>query len=228
MKKTIGQRTRLGIFVIVSLALFIGCIYFIGQKRQLFSSTFQIVGVFKDIGGLQVGNIVRFSGISVGIVNDIEQITDSTVNVSMSINEHTRKYIKRNATAVIGTDGLMGNKLILIVPGTSTERAIKNNDTITTTRPVSMDEIMIKVKETSNNAADITSDLAVIVHNIRLGKGTIGKLFIDTSFAKNLDATMINIKQGAGGFKKNMDAASHNIFLRGFLKKKKKNEDNVK
>jgi phospholipid/cholesterol/gamma-HCH transport system substrate-binding protein len=54
-----------------------------------------------------------------------------------------------------------------------------------------------------------------------MGKGTIGKLFVDSAFAKNLDATIVNIKQGAGGFKQNMDAASHNVFLRGFLKKKK-------
>ena len=222
MKKTTGERTRLGIFVIVSLTLFVACIYFIGQKRQLFSTTFRISGIFKDIGGLQVGNSIRFSGINVGIVSDIEQITDSTVNVSMSINDHTRKYIKRNAQAVIGTDGLMGNKLVLIVPGTPQERAIQNNDTIATTRPVSMDDIMIKVKETSDNAAYITGDLAVVMHNIRMGKGTIGKLFIDSTFANTLDATLTNIKQGAGGFKQNMDAASHNIFLRGFLKKKKK------
>ena len=31
---------------------------------------------------------------------------------------------------------------------------------------------------------------------------------------------MINIKQGAGGFKENMDAAGHNALLRGYIKKK--------
>jgi phospholipid/cholesterol/gamma-HCH transport system substrate-binding protein len=61
--------------------------------------------------------------------------------------------------------------------------------------------------------------------NIREGKGTVGKLFMDSTFAENIDQAFINIKQGAGGFKKNMDAAGHNVLLRGFLKKKNKDND---
>ena len=87
-----------------------------------------------------------------------------------------------------------------------------------------MDDIMLKVKTTADNAADISADLAVIMDNITQGKGTIGKLFMDSSFATNLDKTLINIKQGSGGFKRNMDAASHNFLLRGFLKKKHKDD----
>jgi phospholipid/cholesterol/gamma-HCH transport system substrate-binding protein len=49
-------------------------------------------------------------------------------------------------------------------------------------------------------------------------------------FSKSIDQTLLNIKQGTGGFKQNMDAASHNILLRGFFKKKKddKSNDNKK
>ena len=224
MKKTTDSKVKLGIFVSVSIALFIAGIYFIGQRQQLFSTTFQISGVFKDISGLQVGNNVRFSGINIGIISNIQQITDTTVMVDMSINEHSRKFIKKNAKAIIGTDGLMGNKIVLLVPGVAGQPTINNNDTIATTRPISMDDILVKVKETSDNAADITGDLAVIINNIRRGRGTIGKLFVDTAFAQNLDATIVNIKQGAGGFKQNMDAASHNFLLRGFLKRKEKRE----
>jgi phospholipid/cholesterol/gamma-HCH transport system substrate-binding protein len=43
---------------------------------------------------------------------------------------------------------------------------------------------------------------------------------MDTTLAKNVNDAMVNIKQGAGGFKQNMAAASHNFLLRGFFKKK--------
>lgn len=221
MKKNKGNNIRLGVFVTASLVLFIAGIYFIGQRQQLFRQTFHVYGLFNDIGGLQVGNNVRFSGIDVGIIEDIQQITDSTVKVNMSIDDRTRQFIKKNAKAIIGSDGLMGNKIVLITPGTSTNVAVTDNDTIETMVPVNMDEILAKIKETSDNAASITGDMSAIFKNIRLGKGTIGKLFVDSSFANNLDATLINIKQGAGGFKQNMDAASHNYFLKGFFKKKK-------
>src|SRR5690348_6320719 len=112
MKKTSGNTIRLGIFVSVGFAIFIAGIYFIGQRQQLFNKTFHISGTFSDISGLQIGNNVRFSGINVGVVEGIEQISDTSVRVDMQINEDTRAFIKKDAKAVIGSDGLMGNKII--------------------------------------------------------------------------------------------------------------------
>lgn len=228
MKKTTGNRVKLGIFVSVSITLFIAGIYFIGQRQQLFGSTFRVSGIFKDIRGLQIGNNVRFSGINIGIIDDIEQITDSTVRVDMLINEHTRKFMKKNAKAIIGSDGLMGNKIVVITPGTAGKKELADNDIIETAQPINIDDILLKIKVTSDNAADITDDLSAIMGNIRDGKGTVGKLFMDSTFAENVDQTLVNIKQGAGGFKQNMNAASHNFFLRGFFKKKNKEKEKVK
>ena len=78
------------------------------------------------------------------------------------------------------------------------------------------------------NDFKITDDLSAIMENIREGKGTIGKLFFDSAFAQNVDEALFNIKQGAGGFKQNMDAASHNFLLKGFLKKKINEKDKKK
>ncbi len=228
MKKNTGTKIRLGLFVSISVLLFIVGIYFIGQQQQLFSNTFLITGVFKDISGLQVGNNVRFLGINVGVVENIEQISDSTVKVDMVVVEDARKFLKKNAKAIIGSDGLMGNKLVLILPGTENAKPISNNEIIQTDQAVSMDDILIKIKVTSDNAATITNDLAIIIENIRKGNGTIGKLLMDSVLAENVDDALINIKQGAGGFKQNMDAASQNFLLKGFLKKKAKKEKDEK
>src|SRR5688572_28278317 len=99
MEKDTGNKIRLGAFVTAGIAILIIGIYFIGQRQRLFSSTFKISGIFKDISGLQVGNNVRFSGINVGIIEEIEQITDTTVRVDMMIDVHTQKFIKKNAKA---------------------------------------------------------------------------------------------------------------------------------
>jgi phospholipid/cholesterol/gamma-HCH transport system substrate-binding protein len=225
MQKTTGNKIRLGIFVTVSTALFIAGIYFIGKRRQLFSDTFHISGIFKNVDGLQIGNNVHFSGINVGIVEDINQITDSTVKVDMSINMDTKKYIKKNAKALIGSDGLMGNKIVQIIPGPACNQELSDNDFIKTVQSVSVDEILEKIKVTADNGAIITNDLAIIMENIKNGKGTMGKLFMDSTLAKIFDDAMINIKQGAGGFKRNMDAAGHNVLLRGYIKNKKNDTD---
>ncbi|HET6245082.1 MAG: MCE family protein [Bacteroidetes bacterium] len=224
MKKTTGNNIRLGILVSTGFILFIAGIYFIGQKENLFSSTFHISGIFKDVSGLQVGNNVRFSGINVGIIESIQQITDSTVKVDMVINENSRHFIKKNAKALIGSDGLMGNKIMLIIPGTPGEKELSDNDFIETSQPVNMDEILLNLKITSENAATITTDFAAIMANISKGNGTIGKLFMDTVFAKNLDQTIKNLQHGTKGFEENMDAAKNSFLLRGSLKRKERKE----
>jgi phospholipid/cholesterol/gamma-HCH transport system substrate-binding protein len=226
MQKHNEHKMRLGIFVSIGLTLFIIGIYFIGDKQQLFNKTFQISGVFRDVSGLQVGNNVRFSGINIGVIESIEIVSDSAVKVNFNIDDKARKYIKKDAKITIGSDGLMGNKVAIIIPGAKSNIEIENNDIIAAAVPVSMDEILFNLKVTSSNAAYITDDLASIMNNIRRGKGTMGKLFMDTLFAKSIDQTLLNIKQGTGGFKKNMDAASHNILLRGFFKKKKDDKSN--
>jgi phospholipid/cholesterol/gamma-HCH transport system substrate-binding protein len=126
----------------------------------------------------------------------------------------------------------MGNKIVSIVPGGPGQPEISNNDIIESVQPVNLDDVLTSVKVTTDNFANMSGDLAAIMKNMHEGKGTIGKLFMDSVLAENVSQAFVNIKQGAGGFKKNMDAASHSILLRGYLKKKngeqKKNDNDKK
>lgn len=225
MKKNTGNKIGLGIFVSVGIALFIAGIYFIGDRQQLFSKTFTIRAVFKDVSGLQVGNNVRFAGIVVGTVNNIEILRDTIVRVDMLIKDGSRKFIRNDSRAIIGTDGLMGNKIVTISTGTSHGKVIENGDYILTYTPVSIDDILKDIKKTTENASKLTGDFAVIMNNIRSGRGTVGKLFMDTTFAYNVDQTLVNLKEGTGGFQQNMEAAKNNILFRGFFKRKKREKE---
>ena len=222
MKNKKSNNIRLGLFVSLGLFLLIAAIYYIGKKQQMFSNTFRISGIFKDISGLEVGNNVRFSGINIGVIENIEMIADTAVRVDLVLEEKAMKFIKKDAKATIGSDGLMGGKIVLLMPGTSDAKKIQNNDIIATIPPVSMDDIMGKLKTSLTNVSVISDDLTAIMGNMRAGKGAMGKLFMDPSMAQNLDQTIVNIKEGAGGFKQNMDAVGHNFLLRGYIKKKER------
>jgi phospholipid/cholesterol/gamma-HCH transport system substrate-binding protein len=224
MKKDSGNKIRLGIFVSAALAFLIIGIYFIGQKQRLFARTFKARVVYKDVNGLQVGNNVRFSGINVGNVASITLTTDTTVEVGLVIDRSVRKFIKKNAQASVGSEGLMGDKLVNISPGAKVGEDIGDNDYLQAVNGSGLEAIMDQVKITATNAAHISGDLSDIVSNIHDGKGSIGKLFMDTVMAKNLDQTIVNVKQGTGGFKENMDAAKHSILFRGYFKKKEKEQ----
>jgi phospholipid/cholesterol/gamma-HCH transport system substrate-binding protein len=207
MKKNSANKIKLGIFVSLGLVALIIAIYFIGEKQLLFQNTFRLSGVFTDVGGLQPGNNVRLSGISIGTVESISLISDTTVRVEIVINESSRKFIKKDAIATIGSEGLIGNKVLVINPGTGGKESIENNDVIQTAQPIDVDDIMVSLKTTIDNTAIITGDLAKISTNIESGKGTIGRLMMDPTWRQNIQSTIVNLKDGSDQFKIVMDKA---------------------
>ena len=220
MQKNNGNMIRLGLFITIALVLFTGLIYYIGKKQQMFSKTFRISAVFRDISGLEVGNNVRFSGINIGVIDNIEMIADTAVRVDLVLSSKTKKFIKIDSKASIGSDGLMGSKIVLILAGTPGEKEIQNHAQIATVSQASMDDIMGKLKVSLTNVSVISEDLVTIMGSIRSGEGTLGKLLMDNSIANNLDKTLVNIKEGTSGLKENMDAVGNSFLLRGYKKKK--------
>ncbi len=207
MKKSISHKVRLGMFITLGIAVFIFAIYFIGEQQQLFRSTFRLSGVFKNVAGLQVGNNVRLSGINVGTIDNITIISDTSVRVVFFVDENTRQFIKKDAVASIGSEGLMGNKVLILSPGTGGKMNIKNDDIVTTSQPTDIDDIMKSLKTTMDNTANITGNLATISASIESGKGAVGGLIMDKALRKDIESTIINLKEGSDGFKVVMDKA---------------------
>lgn len=216
MKKDAGSTIKLGVFISLGVAVLILGIYFIGEKQQIFKKTFRVSGVFRDVAGLQEGNNVRFSGINVGTVDNIRIASDSSVRVEILIGEGTRQFIKKDAVASIGSEGLMGNKILVITPGTGGQAEIENNDSVRTVQPINLDDLFTSLKTTIDNTNDITNDLARITGNIQAGKGTIGRLLMNQSVAQKFDSILVNLKDGSSDFKKLTEKAKKSWLLWGF------------
>ena len=216
MKKDAGSTIKLGAFISLGVAVLILGIYFIGERQQIFRRTFRVSGVFKDVAGLQEGNNVRFSGINVGTVDKIGIVSDSSVRVEILIGERTRRFIKKDAVASIGSEGLMGNKVLIINPGTGGQKEIEDNDSVGTVQPINLDDLFTSLKTTIDNTNDITSDLASITGNIQAGKGTIGRLLMNQSDAQRFDSILVNLKEGSSDFKKVTEKAKKSWLLWGF------------
>ena len=202
---------KLGIFVSLGITLFIIGVYFIGERQQLFRSTFRVSGVFRDVSGLQAGNNVRLAGINVGSVENIRIVSDTSIRVEIVIDESTRKFIKKDAVASIGSDGLMGNRILIINPGTGGKKQIEDNDIVATVQPINMDDIMVSLRTTIDKASSIAGDLSKITNNIQSGKGTVGRLLMDPSLARNFDSSIVNLKKGSEGLKHLMDDAKYSF-----------------
>jgi len=194
MEKTTTEKIRLGLFVITGLTFFVLAIYFIGNKQQMFGKTNQLMAVFDNVGGLQLGNNVRFSGINVGTVRGIEIINDTTINVEMQIDKKIFPFIKKDAIATIGSDGLVGSVIINIIPGKGNAAQVIPGDVIKSNKRVRTDDMLNTLNTTNQNAAQLTADLLKITNDINQGKGTIGVLIRDTIMAKDLKETIHYLK----------------------------------
>ena len=252
MRKESGFSWKLGIFVILGLVLFVSTIYFVGKQKNIFGNTFHLKAQFKTVGGLKVGNNVRFSGINIGNVNEVELITDTSVMVDVVIKKKYQEFIKTNARASIGSDGLMGDKVLTISPGTVGKSAVKNDDIIISKNAIEMEDVMLSAKTSVDNAGIITAQLAEFTTKMNTGNGALSKLISDEKFSnslqstlfnlqvasnefamftakinnggltESLDSTMLNIQSATKGLNENMEAAKSNFLLKGFFNKKKK------
>jgi phospholipid/cholesterol/gamma-HCH transport system substrate-binding protein len=194
MEKTTSQKIRLGLFVIIGLLIFILAIYFIGDKEKMFGKTNHLKTVFNNVNGLQLGNSVRYSGISVGTVRGIEMINDTSIRVDMIIDKAIFPYIKKDAVATISSDGLVGNMIISIIPGKGNESSVDPGDEISSNNRIRTEDMMNTLNVTNKNAAKLTANLLKITNEIIEGKGILGLLLNDTLMSKDLRETMRYLK----------------------------------
>ncbi len=187
------RNIRLGLFVVVGTVVFIAALYFLGAKQNIFGSTFRIGARFHNVDGLMAGNNVRFAGIDVGTIESVEIINDSSVKAVMVLEENVRPFIKKNAMASVGTDGLMGNKLININSVNDHSSCVEEGDIIASVRPIETDEMVRTLNSTNENMKAITLNLRSITDRIS-SKNTMWSLLMDTVLADNVKAAIVSIK----------------------------------
>ena len=228
MKNNKNYIIKLGMFVSIGVLILVFAVYIIGAQKNLFSSTYRVKTMFKNVSGLKVGSNVRFSGINVGTVDLIQIETDTSVKIEMILQKEVKKYIRKDSRASIGGEGLMGDKILMISPGSSEEKQAEENDFLISEAPVSMDDILASVKVSAENLEIISDQLAEIAYNINNGDGVISKMINDDGFSKSINKTMTNLEKSSQGLNENMEAAKSSFLLKGYFKKKQKKAEQLK
>lgn len=194
MNKESLNKGKLGMFVVTGILLFVVTIYVIGINRNLFGSNFILNSQFKNVSGLKVGSNVRLSGINIGTVSKIEFITDSLVLVRLLIKDEVQQYIKIDALASIGSDGLVGDKVLIIQPGSSSKSVVKDNGIIASNSTIEIDDVLKSVKKSAENAEIITNQLADFSFKMNDQNGFLSKFMTDKQFAIRMGNTIENLE----------------------------------
>ena len=139
-----------GAFVILGLALFAVGLFFIGNRRMLFSDTFEVNAEFKEIAGLQNGAIVRVAGMNAGEVEAIHLPASPSARfrVSLRVRQDLHPLIRLDSVASIQNDGLVGNKFVQVESGTDQSPEVPERGTIRSEEPFDLAEMFKRMNET--------------------------------------------------------------------------------
>ncbi len=182
-----------GIFIFLGLVIFLLGIFTLGGQKKTFVKSFKVDVVFDDIQGLKSGNNVWFSGVKIGTIKKIGFYGTSQVLVTMSIEEEAHRYIHKDAAASIGSDGLIGNKIIVINGGSPKFPFVEDGDRLQVDKTLSTDDIMKTLQVNNKNLVDITNNFKALSGKIVKGEGMVGALLTDSLLANNFRTIVNNL-----------------------------------
>lgn len=197
MATKIINNIKLGIFATAGLVLLILGLYIIGKNSNLFGHNFHLKAHFENVQGLTAGNNVRYAGIQVGTVKKVRILSDTLIEVTMLIEEKMKPFIHQNDLASIGTDGLMGNKLINIIPAKDNAALVHENDILPARQGADTEAMLETLNRTNNTIALISEDLQLTVHRINSSKALWG-ILDDATLPENLKSSLVNIRKATG------------------------------
>jgi phospholipid/cholesterol/gamma-HCH transport system substrate-binding protein len=191
------KAVTLGIFIFLGLLILVAGVLTLGGQKNSFQKKITVRAIFDDVGGLQTGNNVWFSGVKIGTVKKMTFHGGSQVEVIMNIDEKNQQYIRKNAKAKISSEGFIGNKLVVIYGGSMEAPPVVDEDILGVEKAASTDEMLATLQENNKNLLDITNNFKLISKRINDGEGSIGKLLSDETLANNLEVTVNGLKQAS-------------------------------
>ncbi|SIN83119.1 MlaD family protein [Algoriphagus halophilus] len=195
-----GENKRnvlVGIFVFIGIAILVAGILTLGGQQKKFVKAIQLKAVFDDIGGLQTGNNVWFSGVKIGTVRKINFYGDSQVEIEMNVEEEVVEFIRKDSKATLSSDGLIGNKIIVIYGGTTMAPPVEDGDRLESVMPLDTDQMMETLQVNNENLVEITNDLKVLTSKLAAGEGIVGAVLTDSTLAESFKTIIANLNNAS-------------------------------
>jgi phospholipid/cholesterol/gamma-HCH transport system substrate-binding protein len=187
------DNVKVGVFVLFGVLMLIFGLYKV-SKTSFFSNNFLLTAHFKNVSGLLIGNNIRYVGVQVGTIKSINLLNDSLIEVSMLIDEKMRGFIHKKDLVSIGTDGLVGNKLLNISAGKDRLNLVATNDILDTKEALNTDEMMLTLNKTNTNVALISEELKSTVQRLN-NSTTLWRILNEETIPNNMIESMANIKK---------------------------------
>ena len=187
-----GRKIRLGLFIVIGTLIFVAFFYLVGSSSQLFSKSMTLHTNFPSVSGLRTGDHVRFSGMIVGTISDLEIATENSVKVDMSIDRKMARFIRKDSKVEIKPEALIGDKMIVIYSGTSDAAQVSEGDFLDPIESIHLEAIMHDLSGEIKQIEDIIVNLVEITGKINEGDGSVSQILNEPDIAYKLDKTADN------------------------------------
>lgn len=209
-----ASQIRVGIVAVIGLGLLLMAVIEVGKLFDVFADRYEIVTLVESAAGLMEGSPVTLAGQRIGQVSEIEFVpiqqrrADSNVMMRLSVNRSVQEQIRTNSAATIRSQGLLGDKLVDLEPGTTDAPVLQPGDTLRYASSMDMDDLMAAAAESIDSLRLMVTDLQVVTRQIVRGEGSLGKLVYDDALYDQLASATgqmasllqaVNSREGAIG-----------------------------
>ena len=211
-----NRLAAVGAFIIGGIVLFGAGLFLIGDRRMLFSDTFDVYAEFARISGLQNGAKVRVAGMDAGEVKAIQVPAgpSSRFRVRMRVRTDLRQLIRLDSVASIQNDGLVGNRFVQIEAGSEEAQVVAANGTIPSREPFDIADLLHSMGETvatiNTTIRDVKAELDAALTAIsvtardaqvlidEVGRDARAVMASTQTVTSNLNSLVAGVRQGRG------------------------------
>src|SRR5438093_4505145 len=160
-RREIALKFRVGVFVLVALAVFLGLVYALGARARLFEARYTIHADFTEVGGLVDGATVRLAGVQIGRVTGVHLPGEpgGKVRVDLTIARRYSDRIRKNSIARIETQGLLGDKIVEITVGQATAPPVAPGEVQAARDPADFGRVIAAGAETAKDVGALAAAL---------------------------------------------------------------------
>lgn len=184
----------LGIFTVLGIVVLFLAVFVVGGQHNSFGKKFTVKAVLPDVGGLKMGDNVWLSGVKVGAIKKIEFLDDANVLVTLTVERNVRKLIHTDSKVKIGSDGLMGNRIVIIYGGTHDSALVSNDSYLRPSTSKTAADMLQTLDYSNDNLAKITDNLRSISDKIQSGQGIIAAMLNDPKLTANIKGTAAEMR----------------------------------
>jgi phospholipid/cholesterol/gamma-HCH transport system substrate-binding protein len=196
------DQLRVGVVLLVGLTILMIGTFYIGQVGHVFGRRYTLITLMGSAEGLVPGAAVQLAGQNVGQVDRVAWLepeqrarTGEAVAVWLAVNREVQNQIRSDSRAHVRTQGLLGDRIIDIDPGSAGARVLEEGDTLAASEPLDYQQILRQGSDAVTSLGQLAGHLDSLARQMLAGQGSLGRMLVDDSLYRNVSQLSLSLDQ---------------------------------